>query len=79
MTSMNEAPELNPATPTPDPKQLSQAKLIQRLIGVCQQSPTMTSVEVIGALEVVKAQIVMSGLIRQPGPPPSNIIKPTAN
>jgi hypothetical protein len=78
MTSMNEAPELNPTTPTPDPKQLSQAKLIQRLIGVCQQSPTMTSVEVIGAL-VVKAQIVMSGLMRQPGPPPSNIIKPTAN
>ena len=78
MTSINEAPGIDP-TPTPDPKQLSQAKLIQRLIGVCQQSTTMTSVEVIGALEVVKAQIVISGLMRQPGPPPSNIIKPTTD
>ena len=65
-------------------KQTSQAKLINTLLAGCQQATACTGIEIIGALEVVKADIIArmqfqaraASMARKPEPA---IITPTSN
>lgn len=59
-------------------KQTSQAKLINGLMAVCQQATACTAIEVLGALECVKADLSTRMVLSRPTAAPA-LVTPTTN
>lgn len=84
MTAEAEMQKQAATPPTPEPKQQAQAKLVNRLMQVLTTATSMTAIEVLGALDVVRFQVAMRALSQPPMPPltlgkPSLIVKPSLN
>ncbi len=78
-----EAEQQKAALPPVDHKSASQAKLRARIFQACQQATACTPVEVIGALETVKMELMVralaAGAAPPPGAPPPQIVTPSFN
>lgn len=81
MTAEVEQQKQAASVPQPEPKQQAQAKLVNRLMQVLTTATSMTAIEVLGALDVVRFQVAMRAMSQPPlqAVPKPQIITPHFN